>query len=107
MAAAGREVHEPGSRRLLGADAVKPVDRLVRHVVREVVLLAVLALRDALDLLVLPDQRVVLSCAADEEPPEVVEPEAVRPPVEGPARPLLVVRREMPLANARREVPVL
>jgi hypothetical protein len=58
MAAAGREVHEPRRGRLLGANAMEPVDRLLGHVVREVVGLAVLAAADALHLLVLPDQRV-------------------------------------------------
>ena len=61
VAAPGREVVEPRRGRLLGAHPMEPVDRPVRHVVREVVGLAVLALRNALDLLVLPDQRVVLA----------------------------------------------
>jgi hypothetical protein len=75
MAAAGRVVHEPGGIGTFRAHAVQPVDRFHRHVVREVVRLGVVALGNALDLLVLGDERVVLARLAAEEAPVVVEPE--------------------------------
>ena len=51
--------------------------------------------------------RVELARLAAEEPPEVVEPPAVRPAIERPGRSLLVVRRQVPLAERRGRVPVL
>ena len=107
VAAAGRDVGEPRRRRLLGADPVEPVDRLVAEIVLEVVLLAVLGLGDADDLLVLGDQRVVLPGLTAEEAPEVIEPEPGRPAVERPREPLLVVRGQMPLPERPRQVAVL
>ena len=107
VAAAGRVVHEPGRARLLGAHAVNPVDRLLGHVVREVVGLAVLALGDALDLLVLGDEGVVLARLPAQEAPVVVEPEPGGPAGERPARALLVVRRQVPLSDRGRHVAVL
>ena len=86
---------------------MEPVDRLVGEVVLEVVLLAGLGLRDADDLLVLGDQRVVLPGLTAEEAPEVVEPQPRRPAVERPREPLLVVRRQMPLPEPSRHVAVL
>ena len=107
VAATGGDVGEPRRRRLLGADPVKPVDRLVGEVVLEVVLLARLGLRDADHLLVLGDQRVVLPGLTAEEAPEVIEPEPRRPAVERPRGPLLVVRRQMPLPEPAGQVAVL
>ena len=107
VAAAGRNVGEPRRLRLLGADAVQPVDRLLGQVVLEVVLLAVLRFGDADHLLVLGDHRVVLPRLAAEEAPEVVEPEAGRPAVERPRESLLVVRGEVPLPEPSRQVAVL
>ena len=107
VAAARRDVGEPRRLRLLGADPVEPVDRLVGEIVLEVVLLAVLGLGDADDLLVLGDQRVVLPGLTAEEAPEVVEPEPGRPAVERPREPLLVVRGQMPLPEPSRQVAVL
>ena len=107
MAAAGCDVGEPRRLRLLGADPVEPVDRLVGEVVLEVVLLAVLGLGHADDLVVLGDQRVVLTGLAAEEAPEVVEPEPGRPAVERPGEALLVVRRQMPLPERSGQVAVL
>ncbi len=107
VAAAGRDVGEPRRLRLLGADLVKPVDRLVGEVVLEVVLLAVLGLGHADDLLVLGDQRVVLPGLTAEEAPEVVEPEPGRPAVERPREALLVVRGQMPLPEPSGQVAVL
>ena len=107
VAAAGCDVGEPRRLRLLGADPVKPVDRLVGEVVLEVVLLAVLGLGDADDLLVLGDQRVVLPGLTAEEAPEVIEPEPGRPAVERPREPLLVVRGQMPLPEPSGQVAVL
>ena len=107
MAATGREVHEPRRLRPFGAHAVEPVDRLLGHVVREVVRLAVLALRDALDLLVLGDDGVVLARLTPEEAPVVVEPEPGGPAVERAARALLVVRGHVPLPDRGGHVAVL
>ena len=107
MAAAGRVVDEPRRLGLLRADAVEPVDRLVREVVGEVVRIVLRALRHADRLLVLGDERVELPCLASQEAPEVVEPEPRRPAVERPSRSLLVVRRQVPLAERRGHVPVL
>src|SRR5450755_4940784 len=107
VAAAGCHVGEPRRLLLLGANPVKPVDRLLGEIVLEVVLLPVLSLRDADDLLVLGDQRVVLPGFTAEEPPEVIEPEPGRPAVEGSREALLVVRGQMPLPEPSRQVAVL
>ena len=107
VAAPGRVVHEPGTARPLGAHSPQPVDGFLGHVVWEVVRLVVLALWNTLDLLVLGDQRVVLARLAAEEAPVVVEPEAGRPAVEGPGRALLVVGRQMPLADGGGHIAVL
>ena len=107
VAAAGRDVGEPRRLLLLGANPVKPVDRLIGQVVLEVVLLTVLSLRDADDLLVLRDQRVVLPGLTAEEPPEVIKSEPGRPPIEWPREPLLIVRSQMPLPEASGQVAVL
>src|SRR5262249_6092928 len=80
-----------------------PVDRAVRHVGGEGI---VLPLRHAEDGVVLGDDRVVLPAGATEEAPEVVEPQAARPAVERPGRPLLVVGRQVPLAERGGAVPV-
>ena len=84
----------------LGAHAVNPVDRLLGHVVREVVGLAVLALGHALDLLVLGDEGVVLARLPPQEAPVVVESEPGGPAVERPAEPcwLSGVRCHFPIA---------
>ncbi len=107
VAAAGRDVGEPRRLRLLGADLVKPVDRLVGEVVLEVVVLAVLRLGHTDDLVVLGDQRVVLPCLTAEEAPEVIEAEPGRPAVERPGEALLVVRGQMPLAERPGQIAVL
>ena len=107
VAAAGGVVHEPRRARPLRPDAAQPVNCLLGHVVRKVVGLPVLALGNAVDLLVLADERVVLARLTPEKAPVVVEAEAGRPAVEGPARALLVVRCQVPLADAGGQVPVL
>ena len=107
MRTAGREVGEPGLARVLRPHPVDPLDRLVGHVVGEVVRLAVLPLRYADGGLVLGDHRVVLARFAAEEPPEVVEPPAVRPAIERPRWSLLRVRGQVPLAERRGRVAVL
>ena len=63
--------------------------------------------RGADDLLVLGQARVPLARAAAEEPVEVVEAPAVRPPVERPGRTLLAVGREVPLAEGGGAVAVV
>ena len=70
-------------------------------------LLVVELLGCADDLLVLGQARVPLARAAAEEPVEVVEAPAVRPPVERPGRTLLPVGRQVPLAERRRAVAVV
>ena len=107
VGAAGGVVHEPRLDRVLGADAVQPLHRLVGQVVREVVLPAVLALLHAERRVVLGDDRVVLAGRAGQEAPPVVEAPPLRPVVERPGRALDVVRGEVPLAEPAGDVPVL
>ena len=102
--AAGRVVDEPRLVGLLRAHAVQPLDRLVGHRVGQV---EALLLRRPDRRLVLRDHRVVLARLAAQEAPEVVEPEPVGPAVERARRTLLMVRRQMPLAERRRAVAVL
>ena len=70
-------------------------------------LLVVELLGRADDLLVLRQARVPLARAAAEDPVEVVEAPAVRPPVERPGRTLLAVGRQVPLAERRGAVAVV
>ncbi len=107
VAAAGREVGEPRLLGILCVNPVEPLDRLVGHVVRQVVRLVALAFRDADGRVVDRDHRVPLAGLAAEEAPEVVEPPGVRPAVERAARPLLVVRRQVPLAEDAGRIAVL
>ena len=107
VAAAGREVGEPRLLGILRVNPVQPLDRLVGHVVRQVVRLLALAFRDADGRVVDRDHGIPLARLAAEEAPEVVEPPGVRPPVERAARPLLVVRRQVPLAEDRGRIAVL
>ena len=102
----GREVHEErpvGRQRLL---LLRPGDRLVRHVVHEVV--AVLGRAPRLERRrVLVDRRVPLVRLPAEEAVEVLEPAAgVRPVVERPDRARLPRRDLVALAELRRAVPV-
>ena len=109
VAAAGREVGEERLLRVLGPDRVQPLDRLVGHVVGQVVgvLLVVEVGGGADDLLVLGQARVPLARAAAEEAVEVVESPADRPAVERSGGALLAVRRQVPLAERRRAVAVV
>ena len=102
--AARRVVDEPRLVGLLRAHAVQPLDRLVGHRVGQV---EVLLLRRPDRRLVLGDHRVVLARLAAQEAPEVVEPEPVGPAVERARRTLLMVRRQVPLAERRGAVAVL
>ena len=104
--AAGGEVHEPRLARILGAHIVQPPDRLVGHVIGEVVLLPVLALRHPDRLVVLGDDRIPLPGLTAQEPPEVVKAPGVRPPAERARRALLAIRRQVPLAERGRAVAV-
>ena len=109
VAAPGGEVGEERLPRVLCTDRVEPLDRLVRHVVGQVVgLVGVVELgRRADDLLVLSQARVPLPRASAEEAVEVVEAPADRPAVERPGGSLLAVRRQMPLPERRGAVPVV
>ncbi len=109
VAAAGREVGEERLLGILGADVVEPLDRLVRHGVRQVVRVGLIAVAriDADDLLVLGEDRVVLAGAATEEPVEVLESPADRPAIERTGRPLESVGGQVPLPEGRRAVPVV
>ena len=109
MAAAGGEVDEERLVRLLGPDAVEPLDRLVGHRVRKVVgvLLVVIFRRRSDDLLVLRQARVPLAGSAAEDAIEVVEAPAVRPAVEWPGRALLPVGRQVPFAESGGAVAVV
>ncbi len=59
------------------------------------------------DLLVLRQDRIPLTRSTAEDPVEVVEAPAVRPPVERPGRTLLTVRCQMPLPERGRAVSVV
>ena len=111
VAAAGREVGEERLVRILRPDRVQPLDRLVGHVVRQVVgvlaVVAVVGLGGADDLLVLGQARVPLARSPAEEAVEVVEPPAHGPAVERPGRALLSVRRQVPLAERGGAVAVV
>ena len=109
VAAPRREVDEERLVCVLRADAVQPLERLVRHRIREVVgvLFVVEPLRGADHLLVLDQARVPLPGVASQEAVEVVEPPAVRPAVERACRALLPVRRQVPLPERRGAVPVV
>src|SRR6516225_687201 len=65
-----------------------------------------LDLRHADTGVVLGDDRVVLAGLAAQKALEVVEAQAVGPAVERPGRPLLVIGREVPLAEGRGRVAV-
>src|SRR5205814_2286859 len=69
--------------------------------------LAVLALLNADELLVLGDHRVVLTGFGSQEAPVVVKAPGVGPVVERTGRALLLLGRQMPLADRRRRVAVL
>ena len=109
MAAPGRVVDEERLRGVLRADAVEPLDRPVRHRVGEVVgvVLVVELLRRADDLLVLGQAGVPLARSATEDPVEVVEAPAVRPPVERSGRALLAVGGQVPFPERGRGVAVV
>ena len=111
VATPGGEVGEERLLGVLGPDRVQPLDRLVRHVVGQVVgvvrLVVVTGLGRADDLLVLGQARVPLAGTSAEEAVEVVEPPADGPAVERPGRALLAVRRQVPLAEGSRAVSVV
>ncbi len=109
VTAAGREVDEEGLVRVLASHPVQPLDGPVRHRIREVVRVVgvVVLLGRTDDLLVLRQAGIPLTRAPAEEAVEVVEAPAVRPPVERTRRPLLAVRRQVPLAEGRGAVAVV
>jgi len=107
MRTSGGVVHEPRLGRILCPDRMQPLDRLVRQVVGEVVLLTVLPFRHAERCVVLRDDGIVLACSAAQEAPEVIEAPGLRPVVERPGSTLDVVGREVPLAEATGHVAVL
>ena len=78
---------------------MEPAHRLVGQVVRQVVVLAVLALRHADDRVVLGDDRVVQAQFAGQEAPEVIKPPGVRPAVEQAGGALHVIRCQVPLTE--------
>ena len=104
--APGRVVDEPRLFLVLGAHLVQPAHRLIGEVVRPVVLLAVLALRDAEGRVVLRDHRVVLARLAAEDAPEAIEPPRVRPAVERPGCTLDAIGGQVPLAEPGGRVAV-
>src|SRR5947209_11365483 len=107
VTATGRVVKAPRLLGVMSPNAVQPVDRLVRHRLGEVERLAVLALLNADELLVLGDHRVVLTRLGSQEAPVVVKSPGVGPVVKWTGRPLLLLRGEVPLADRGRRVPVL
>ena len=96
VAAAGRPVHEEGLVGREGAVALEPGERLLRHVLGQVVLLVVGRLDDVR---VLHEAGLPLGGLAGEEPVEVVEAVAGGPVGEGAHRGRLVGRRVVPLAE--------
>src|SRR3954451_14253413 len=104
VAAPGRVVQHPRLLGIMAPDAMQPVDGLVAQRLGEVERLAVLALLDADEALVLGDHRVVLTGLRGKEAPEVVKAPGVGPVVERTRRALLLLRRQVPLANRRRRV---
>src|SRR5204862_663818 len=107
VTASGRVVKAPRLLGIMSPNAMQPVDRLVGHRLREVERLAVLALLNADELLVLGDHRVVLTGFGSQEAPVVVKAPGVGPVVERTGRALLLLGRQMPLADRRRRVAVL
>ena len=109
VAAARGEVGKERLARILPADRVQPLNRLVRHRVGQVVgVLLVVELRGRPDdLLVLGQARVPLPRAPTQEPVEVLEPPADRPAIKRARRALLAVRRQVPFAERRRGVAVV
>ena len=100
------EIHKPRLGRVLGAHRVQPLDRLVGHVIGEVVLLPVLALRHPDRLVVLGDDRIPLAGLTAQKAPEIVKAPPVRPPAERARRALLPIGCQVPLAERGRAVPV-
>ena len=86
---------------------MQPIDRLIGHRLGEIERLAVPALLNADELLVLGDHRVELTGLGSQEAPVVVKPPTVGPMGERTRRALLLLRRQMPLADRRGRVPVL
>jgi hypothetical protein len=70
-------------------------------------LLVVEAFRGSDDLLILNEAGIPLARITAQEAVEVVEAPPRRPPPEGSGRPLITVRRQMPLAERRGAVSVL
>ena len=66
----------------------------------------VLSRRHADDRVVLGNDRIVLARLAAEEAPKVIEAQSARPAVERSGRPLLVVGRQVPLAERRGVVAI-
>ena len=95
--------------RVLRAYPVQPLDRVVGHRIGEVVRIFVVVEPRVGpdDLLVLGQTRIPLTRTAAEDPVEVVEAPAVRPPVERPGRTLLTVGCQVPLAERGRAVTVV
>src|SRR5450755_1096324 len=96
VAATGRVVEAPRLLGIVAADTMQPIDRLVGHRLGEVERLAVLALLNTDELLVLGDHRVELTGLGSQETPVVVEPPGVGPVIERAGWPLLLLRCQMP-----------
>ncbi len=103
VASAGGEVDEEGLVGILRAHAVDPADRLFGHRVGQV---EVLVLGDTDRRVVLGQEWIVLAGLAAEEPPEIVEAPGVGPQVERAGGPLLMVGRQVPLAETGRAVAI-
>ena len=109
VAAARREVRKERLLRILRADRVQPLDRLLRHRIGQVirVLLVIELRRSADDLLVLRQARIPLRRPPAEEPVKVLKPPTDRPTVKRSRRALLAVRRQVPLSERSGAVPVV
>ena len=96
MRRAGREIQKERFIRRLRFLTPDPIDRMLDHCV---IKKEILVLRHADDRVVLGQHRIELAGFAAEKSPEIIEAERVRPAIERPGWSLLVVGRQMPLAD--------
>ena len=107
MTATGRVVEHPRLLGIVAPNAVQPIDRLVGHRLRKIERVAVPALLNTDELLVLGDHRVELTRLGREKPPVVIKPPAVGPVIKRTRGALLLLGGQMPLTDRRRRIPVL
>src|SRR5262249_21864159 len=96
MRRAGREIQEERFVRRLRFLTPDQIDRMLDH---GVIKIKILIRRYADDRVVLSQHRIELAGFTAEKSPEIIEAERVRPAIERPSWPLLVVGRQMPFAD--------